>query len=114
MIKIGRWGDEEKQGEQPQARIIGEISVESATFEVHDGAIYMHEGETYRVDQLDLEQRIASVTPVNVDFYTATDGEMEVEVLQVHAERHSETAGQWISTGGWCVPIRGPVFSGGA
>ncbi|MFN8441125.1 MAG: DEAD/DEAH box helicase [Caldilineaceae bacterium] len=95
--EMGRWGDEEKQGEQPQARIIGEISVESAPFEVHDGAIYMHEGETYRVDQLDLEQRIASVTPVNVDFYTATDGELEVEVLQVHAERHSETVGQWIS-----------------
>lgn len=74
---------------QPEARMIGEISLENAPFEVHDGAIYMHEGETYRVERLDFEQRIASVTPVNVDFYTSTDGEVEVEVLQVHAERHS-------------------------
>ncbi len=70
--------------------MIGEVSLERATFEVHDGAIYMHEGETYRVDRLDLEQRIASVTPVTVDFYTNADGDTEVEVLQVHGQRDGE------------------------
>ena len=75
---------------QPATRMIGEVSLERATFEVHDGAIYMHEGETYRVDRLDLEQHIASVTPVTVDFYTNADGDTEVEVLQVHGQRGGE------------------------
>ena len=36
--------------------VIGEIDLPSAPLLVHDGAIYLHEGQSYQVDQLDLEQ----------------------------------------------------------
>jgi DEAD/DEAH box helicase domain-containing protein len=37
---------------------------------VYEGAIYMHQAQTYLVDRLDWDGRIAEVQPVNVDYYT--------------------------------------------
>ena len=37
---------------------------------VHEGAIYMHQAQTYLVEHLDWEGRIAYVRPVDVDYYT--------------------------------------------
>lgn len=67
--------------------VIGEVDVASAPILVHDGAIYLHEGQSYRVERLDLEQRCADVVPVAVDFYTTALSETDVQVLAVHETR---------------------------
>jgi DEAD/DEAH box helicase domain-containing protein len=69
------------------ARIIGEVDAERAQSTVHAGAIYMHEGANYRVSALDLENSIAHVRPVQVDYYTVVDRDVQLEVLRTVAER---------------------------
>jgi DEAD/DEAH box helicase domain-containing protein len=47
--------------------------------------VYLHEGASYLVERLDWEAGIASVRPVEVDFYTRPIVGTEVEVLAVKA-----------------------------
>lgn len=51
------------------------------------GAIYLHEGQSYRVETLDLAAALATVTPVAVDYYTEVTTEAEVQVLHEAAVR---------------------------
>ncbi len=55
-------------GDEPN--VIGQIDLAGAASMVYEGAIYMHQAQTYLVDRLDWERRIAEVQPVNVDYYT--------------------------------------------
>ncbi len=50
--------------------VIGQLDRESAPSLVHEGAIYSHQGRTYRVEALDWEGRLAHVMPMEVDYYT--------------------------------------------
>ncbi|MBP6963806.1 MAG: DEAD/DEAH box helicase [Armatimonadetes bacterium] len=56
--------------ESPEGRVIGQVDSISAPELVYPQAIYMHEGETYFVEELDLVNRVASVRRANVDYYT--------------------------------------------
>ncbi len=64
--------------------VIGEVDVESAPLLLHTGAVYIHEGQSHVVESLDLDQHLAVVVAVNVDYYTVVDTDMAVEVLAVH------------------------------
>ena len=37
---------------------------------VHEGAIYSHQAQTYLVERLDWDGRLADVRPVDVDYFT--------------------------------------------
>lgn len=50
--------------------IIGEIDLNAAQVTVYEGAIYMHQGRTYLVEQFDWHGRVAYARPVEVDYYT--------------------------------------------
>jgi len=50
--------------------VLGTVDAISALELVYPEAIYLHEGETYFVRDLDLEQKIASVEPRMVGYYT--------------------------------------------
>ncbi len=50
--------------------VIGTVDAISAPELVYPEAIYLHEGETFFVHELDLEKRIARVKRVSVDYYT--------------------------------------------
>jgi DEAD/DEAH box helicase domain-containing protein len=69
-----------KEGEVQQ--VIGEVDSESAHWMVHPGAIYLHEGNTYHVEDLDLNENIARMHPVFVDYYTRTQIESSVSLLE--------------------------------
>ena len=60
---------------------IGEIDEWGAFTQVHEQAIYMHEGETYFVDELNLQERIARVRKIDVDYYTMSVDRTSIEVL---------------------------------
>lgn len=57
-------------GPESRARVIGEVDLESAGQMVFSGAVYAHQGETFMVDMLDWDNRVAHVTPFQSDFYT--------------------------------------------
>ena len=66
--------------------VIGEVDLESAPLLVHEGAIYMHQAQTYLVDQLDWEGRIAHVRPVEVDYYTRANTGSTIREFRPEAE----------------------------
>ncbi|MFW6333062.1 MAG: DEAD/DEAH box helicase [Thermodesulfobacteriota bacterium] len=61
----------------------GEIDGIRAFREAHPGAIYLHNGITYRVDTLDLSTRTVKVSPARVDYYTRVRGRKDTEILDV-------------------------------
>jgi DEAD/DEAH box helicase domain-containing protein len=50
--------------------ILGLVERERAYSTVHEGAVYLHLGESYLVRELDLTSRTAVVTPYGGDYYT--------------------------------------------
>lgn len=54
----------------PGGRTIGEVDSSSAQQYLHDGAVYLHMAETYLVEQLDFENRVAHVERKILDYYT--------------------------------------------
>jgi DEAD/DEAH box helicase domain-containing protein len=56
--------------EAQSGTVLGLVERERAYSTVHEGAIYLHLGESYLVRELDLRARAAVVTPYNGDYYT--------------------------------------------
>jgi DEAD/DEAH box helicase domain-containing protein len=50
--------------------VLGLVERERAYGTVHEGAVYLHLGESYLVRELDLQARTAVVTPYTGDYYT--------------------------------------------
>jgi DEAD/DEAH box helicase domain-containing protein len=50
--------------------VLGLVERERAYSTVHEGAVYLHMGEAYRVAELDLDARQALVSPFSGDIYT--------------------------------------------
>ncbi len=64
--------------------VVGEVDAASAPFQVHEGAVYIHEGRSFLVEKLDLEERLAWVWPAEVEYYTEASTETDIEVISVH------------------------------
>jgi len=60
---------------------IGQVDQASAFWMVHPGAVYLHEGQAYLVEELDLEQHIARLRAAGVDYYTQPRLETTVGLL---------------------------------
>ncbi|MXZ21555.1 MAG: DUF1998 domain-containing protein [Caldilineaceae bacterium SB0665_bin_25] len=69
--------------------MVGEVDAAHATLQVHEGAVYIHEGRSYLVEKLDLEERQAWVWPAEVEYYTEASTETQIEVISVHESRVS-------------------------
>ena len=63
--------------------VLGTIERERAYSTVHEGAIYLHLGESYRVAALDLAARSALVEPFNGDYYTQAKKETTTAIEEV-------------------------------
>ena len=70
--------------EPHQKRTIGQVDRSSAYWMVHPDAIYLHEGTSYLVKDLDLEVGAAYLRPAAVDYYTQAQQETQVEEKAVH------------------------------
>ena len=67
--------------------VIGELDLESVPFLAYEGAVYMHQARTYLVEQLDWDNRLALVRPVEVDYYTRAAVGSTVRKLAPEAEQ---------------------------
>ena len=63
-----------------RVQAIGQIDRDSAGTLVHEGAIYIHEGQSFIVNRLDWEHGQAFVTPAHVDYYTEANTTTNVDV----------------------------------
>ena len=68
-------------------RLLGTIDAMRVWFECHPGAIYLHAGQSYRIDELDVPHKRAIATALRADYYTVVLGEKETEILERLEER---------------------------
>lgn len=71
----------------PGGRAIGTIDGVRALHECHPGAVYLHQGQQYEVEALDLAQRKVHARPVSVEYYTGPLTEKETEILEIVASQ---------------------------
>lgn len=67
------------------------VEASVAFFQIHPGAIYLHQGESYLVTDLDLASRTAYAEPTTVSYYTQTK---EIEDLHIVKRTRSRSCGQ--------------------
>ena len=60
---------------------LGEVDLASAPWMVHPHAVYLHEGQQYFVQELDLTKQTATLIPVALDYYTEPQRQTEVQIL---------------------------------
>ncbi len=72
--------------EDGQPRTVGLIDLASAYWMTHPRAIYMHEGQQYFVQDLNLENNTAYLIPVALDYYTEPQRETEIQILTESAQ----------------------------
>ncbi|MCB9366572.1 MAG: DEAD/DEAH box helicase [Calditrichaeota bacterium] len=63
--------------------VIGTVSGNAVFRECHDGAVYLHRGEPYRVEKLDLKRSEVHVVPHRAATYTMIRTQKETEILDV-------------------------------
>ncbi|HLQ37236.1 MAG TPA: DEAD/DEAH box helicase, partial [Planctomycetota bacterium] len=83
--------------------VLAEIDRPAAVVEVHQGAIYGHQGDTWLVERFDYGDRRAFVRRVDADYYTEVDTETEVRVLHIddskdHGSYQAHRGGVHVST----------------
>jgi DEAD/DEAH box helicase domain-containing protein len=66
--------------EEATGRLVGTVDEPSAHLIVHDGAVYLHQGESYLVRRLDLADRVALVEPGDPGYTTTARNVTELEV----------------------------------
>ena len=64
-------------------RLLGTVDPGRAHATVHAGAVYVHQGETYVVDELDLTECIAVVRPADPDYTTTAREVVNLRILAV-------------------------------
>ena len=77
--------------------VIGSVEAARAFRTVHPGAIYLHLGQSYEVEELDVRNRRALVRPFNGDWYTQPKTETETLIEELRDRR--ETCGVPLSFG---------------
>ncbi|QAY71773.1 DEAD/DEAH box helicase [Xylanimonas protaetiae] len=70
--------------EATTGRLLGTVDAGSADGQVHDGAVYVHQGTTFVVDHLDLTDRVALVVRRDVDHGTWSREVMTIAIEEPH------------------------------
>ncbi len=83
--------------ELPTGRLLGTVDAAAADRSVHPGAVYTHQGSTFLVEQLDQEQSIALVIPMDVDYTTHAQSISDVVIVDQH--HHRAMGAGYLTTG---------------
>ncbi|MBP3089378.1 DEAD/DEAH box helicase [Corynebacterium sp. sy017] len=80
-------------------RILGSISSAQVFAQAHPGAVYLHQGESFLVEDLDIAGKIALVKPETPDYITHSRSTTNIRVLSSPDQQHisNPAPGIWIS-----------------
>ena len=67
-------------------RVLGTVDPSSSHTTVHQGAVYVHQGDSFVVSALDLDDSIALVDPADPDYTTSARELTEITVLETERE----------------------------
>ncbi|HEU0087450.1 MAG TPA: DEAD/DEAH box helicase [Pseudonocardiaceae bacterium] len=68
-------------------RLLGTVDAGSACAAVHPGAVYLHRGDSFVVDELDLEAGVALVHPAQPEWTTSARSSTDIRVVAVLDQR---------------------------
>ncbi|NSW51599.1 MAG: DEAD/DEAH box helicase [Anaerolineae bacterium] len=68
---------------------IGEVDELSSYWMTHPDAVYLHGGESYLVENLDFEKKVATLTPFWGDYYTDPVKDIKIERISVLREKEA-------------------------
>ncbi len=74
------------QDEREGERVIGTLDEVSALSQLHDHAVYIHGAETYFVEHLDIDQKIAHVDRRDLDYYTQSVQSSRIRIDETEEE----------------------------
>ncbi len=83
--------------ERDSGEMLGLVETERAFTTIHPGAVYLHLGRSYEVEQLDIEGRRAVVSRFDGDWYTRPKKETEIYIERTREQR--QTAGVELNFG---------------
>ncbi|SHN02573.1 DEAD/DEAH box helicase [Cryptosporangium aurantiacum] len=69
--------------EAATGRLLGTVDAGSAPSSVHTGAVHLHRGETFVVEELDLDNLVALVRRAEPDWYTQSRDVTDLDVVSV-------------------------------
>ena len=78
--------------ERDSGEMLGLVEAERAFTTIHPGAVYLHLGRSYEVEQLDVEGRRAVVSRFDGDWYTRPKKETEIYIERVREQRAGRRA----------------------
>src|SRR5919199_839237 len=90
-VSIRATGGEAVELRTEDGRLIERVPLNRVPFEIHPGAIYLHQGESYLVLDLDLVTRAATARLADVQYYTQARDVTDIRVLGVEHERTAGT-----------------------
>ena len=70
-----------------EARVIGTMDEPSAFQQLHEEAVYLHEGELYFVRKMDTTKRVSFVERAELDYYTQSITEVQVRLEETELEK---------------------------
>jgi DEAD/DEAH box helicase domain-containing protein len=83
----GSGGDQVVVVESDSGRMLGTVDPGASHRSVHQGAVYLHQGESYVVDDLDLEHGMALVHAERPDWTTMARETVDIAVVQTVEKR---------------------------
>jgi len=72
------------------------VEASVALSQIHPGAVYLHQGKSYFVTQLDLVARTAYVIPTDVPYYTQSKELTDLQVLKITKEKDTPRAKSYL------------------
>ena len=67
--------------------VLETVSESSAFMQLHPGAIYLHQGESYLVTELDMESHTAYASKTDAPYYTQSRDHTETRILSTYSQR---------------------------
>ncbi|HEX6247919.1 MAG TPA: DEAD/DEAH box helicase [Nocardioidaceae bacterium] len=83
--------------EEGTGRLLGTVDHSASHSSVHEGAVYLHLGETYLVRSLDLDESVAVVAPADPDYSTSAREITDIAIR--HEGEHATWGGARVSFG---------------
>ncbi|MCT2339275.1 DEAD/DEAH box helicase [Corynebacterium sp. p3-SID1056] len=93
----GGAGEEVMIVDATDGRLLGTVDAARAATQVHDGAVYLHQGESFVVQQLDLDNYVALVEPDSPDYTTQARSTTDIAILGEATARSNPSPGLWVA-----------------
>ncbi|WP_273415590.1 DEAD/DEAH box helicase [Corynebacterium appendicis] len=79
-------------------RLLGTVDSARAASQVHNGAVYIHQGEYFIIDELDLDNYVALAHPEVPDYSTMARSTTDIRVIGETHARHNPSPGLWVAS----------------